>query len=393
MNPRLNVALAAVLMVSGAARAQVLPIQSRQSATVVVLGLGKTGPVQNGVSQYDYVNHGRVGQVNYQNYVTETSRDIQFADNATASGYTAYATSTSTVALSYTNTSKTKAVDVTLSSEILPAGFGFYIENPDSNPTYSGSSGLSGDLNKAIPAPDGEFSLLRQSLAGGTHEAQTGGAPFNYTSPYGVGEVSFNFDILSNGVSVADYGGSLLLTSTGAALTLNPKARGLANFGAVTTSDANGLLAYGWDATPVSANLGTLAPGATNTFTYITTVSAYSEAVDDQSPDALLAYAGIGDPIRRTAGTGTDPNFPLIDLAPPTFDPDTGVLNVFVVNAAEPYGATLPVTDIDMDVPEPRNWALMLVGLGLVGRALRGRHPGAAAPGTSGIAPPIARRS
>ncbi len=128
---------------------------------------------------------------------------------------------------------------------------------------------------------------------------------------------------------------------------------------------------YQWDATNVSVPLGELAPGASSTLSYVTSVTTDSES-PGQVDDAynLIAYSGFGDPIRTSTGTGTDPDFPLLELTPPSFDPGTGALGGGAFMTYAPGG--LPLADYDLSAPEPESWALILVGVGLAGSALRG---------------------
>lgn len=58
------------------------------------------------------------------------------------------------------------------------------------------------------------------------------------------------------------------------------------------------------------------------------------------------------------------------------YDPQSGVFDGYfrVTSLGSPYGATLTIGDFAA-VPEPATWAMMIIGFGMAGSALRRRQP------------------
>ncbi len=139
-------------------------------------------------------------------------------------------------------------------------------------------------------------------------------------------------------------------------------------------TDAFTDIGYTWEATDITAEIGSMTPGEEGYVAYSTTVTSFSQYQSVDPNDVLIAYAGFGDPIGKAGGTGGigDPNFPLLELSLPSFDPTTGDVSF---GHLEGYAPALPLDSIDLDtsgVPEPAGWALMIVGVGAVGCVLRG---------------------
>jgi hypothetical protein len=335
------------------------------------------GPVSTGAAQY-YADV--FGSANYNNYQVSTTIDnstgyIDFANNGTSSGFGDSLTTTTVIQVNFKNDTNS-AVNTTLDSTIIPGGFGFYVGNLAGNPTLQ-DPGFNTDLNQAPLASD--VNQTPEVSQGSFFDVDS----YN-PSPWNIGNASFSFKILSGSTVVASYTASLALYLTGppgaAPTGVDPVltdsfSTPLTNFGAISVDDPTKAVGYQWDATNISVPLGELAAGASTSLTYETSVTT-----DSESPGVpafgydLIAYAGFGDPIRKSAGTGTDPYFPLLELDAPTFDAATGELSAGAFQAYAP--AQLPLDDIDLTAPapEPGTWMLMLAGVGLVGSTLRRRR-------------------
>ncbi len=393
----------ASVLVPTAAPAQVTSVITGQTVYSGLPGSGSGQPVASSATQLAVLGEGGNGYNNYQVSTAVTPSDIDFADNATALGSFSSLTTTTAVNITFTNNGPV-AVAPTLQSQITPGGFGMYVADPGLNPTFVG--GVVGDANQS---PEVGASPSCECVAD-TRLNQYAAGPGNYGVPGYANEIagaSFSFTVLSNGVMVEDISGSLTLAYNPApggspiyTLTLSPQAvAALPTFRLITSPGDPSALGYQWDAADLTVPLGgLLAPGASDTVSYDTTVTAYTLAgmsvvanngrgqyfIDPQ----ILAYSGFGDPIGRGGG-GTPPDasrpdadgvpgsgtiqdvyFPRFQLGLPTFDPVTGDLSLPVSPTELP---ALPLTYTEAVVPEPEAWTLMLAGLGGVGLAMRRR--------------------
>ena len=366
--------------------------------------LGPLTPVGSSATQLS-PNPGEGGAPDYNSYQVSTAvtpSDIEFANGATQLGsLTATETATS-VQITLKNTGST-AVTPTLQSDILPGGFGVYVGDPNLNPTFDHSTGVTGD---ALQTPEAGPNL---ACCGPTPTLdQLASSPGNFSSvpvpgfADAIAGATFSFMISNNGVVVKDITGSLTITyATTAAgrvpvVTLSPDAAAaLSNFRLLTSPTDPYAIGYQWDASSLSVDLGgSLAPGDSDVVSYDTAVTAYtfagmSETFMDadgyQSFPTLLAYSGFGDPIGmggggskpKAVGDDADPvgiqdvYFPLFQVGVPTFDSSNGDLSLPVSDEQLP---ALPLTYMSAPaVPEPQTWALLLAGMVGVGLGLRRR--------------------
>jgi hypothetical protein len=300
---------------------------------------------------------------NFQISGLVTPTDIEFADNTTSQGFDAVTTATSTVTVNYTNGGSTP-VTPSLQSTIVPGGFGFYLDQP-----------ISSDINESPQAVSATFDSFN-----------------GYANP--VAKASFSFDIYSQSDTqpaqlVASYSDSVTLVLSGGGFTVTTgTAPALNGFGLVTPAGSDVAVGYQWNATTVNVPLGvTLAPAESGQLTYVSSVttSTFGEIDCASNCPSILSYAGFGDPVSKDAGGSgsADPYFALLELGVPTFDPATGMVKQTLLPKSLPSLALPGVPaaafqavpmDVLLGVPEPEAWALMLVGVGLVGAASRRRR-------------------
>jgi hypothetical protein len=143
---------------------------------------------------------------------------------------------------------------------------------------------------------------------------------------------------------------------------------------AISTSDGsvfNNLTSYhdpaqtglDWDETDLSVLLDTLAPGQTTTVTYrsLTYLSAYGVCTNITLCDGV--QVAFGDP-RNNGGIF---GFASLFAPAPVKQPVGWVLNRGFDMA------TVKMQVVNLSAPEPASWAMMLVGFGMAGTAMRRR--------------------
>jgi hypothetical protein len=384
------------IAMTGSASAQVTGILTSQTAHIHSLDVGHQGPtsqlsnffdsvqgVPNSSAQYGLTTSlGAIQNYQVSTHIDNTQGYIAFANNATAVGYDSIASTTTDVSVTYTNNTGA-TVNPLLTSTITPGGLGFYMADITQHP-----------LN--------------------INEAPESTQPMDYKSGFQngatllLGTVSVDFKIISGVTTLADYVAQMDLYeadgggTTSTVTTFSNSMYTLAGFGLIASDDPQKQVGYGWGATDVILSLGDLADGASNTLSYVTTVSAFSNNQGNATTATLLAYAGFGDPIGQSAGAGgvEDPIFNMMKLGLPTFSPTLQTANGL---GFQGYIDPLPIDQITNNadhallgngvftptyrapesldgsfgaiggVPEPGTWALMLGGFGLAGAALRRR--------------------
>jgi hypothetical protein len=205
------------------------------------------------------------------------------------------------------------------------------------------------------------------------------------------GEVGFDFSIQDNGHDLFRVTGSTAIRYDGSVAYFDDEfgtgvygegtgARGLLKgFTLASGQFDDAAHGFAWDATAVSFLLG---EGVHN-LTYNTKVYSTSNANSLACGASLVAYSGFGDPIGRGGGVealsafskgdfssfATTSDCPAdgpikgLNFTPTTFDPP--VLKDGVLTYGGGPGNA---------VPEPATWAMMIMGFGGIGAALRRRR-------------------
>ena len=367
----LLVATVALAGVGGSAAAQVTGVVTQATAALqfnpgVDFGTGGlltyTGENITGLS-YD----GSFSTSQYQVTSNLQPNNIVFANGATATGPYQYSTTTTSIAVTFTNNDPA-AVQPKLVSTITPGGFGFYVGN---------TSGCLPFMTAGCPQSDPATGVTFASL---TRDA---------TAPTGtdLGGATFTFTISSGSTVLENLTGSLTLfynpanpTSPIVVSNLGALAATLSNFGLETPVGSPSAIGYNWQATPLLVTDPTIvAPGGSDTLTYTTTVASYSRS-DCALNCELVGYGGFGDPIGLSGGSGGK-NARIGGLSSLGFAPAGGNGLIQGVNYQQFYyglptfedgNLVLPLETVS--VPEPAAWALMLLGTVALGGRLRGRR-------------------
>jgi hypothetical protein len=254
--------------------------------------------------------------------------------------------------------------DVQFDSLITGAGLGFYLAKVNDGCKYSSCTEVTGS--------GASLSLLKPSN------------PF-FADDDGIsilGLAGFDFSIFDGKTELYRVTGNLALKYSDVdgvfvdPLGFTPTGGVLNNFGRTTPFGDKAALGYAWDATPVSFLLGE----GLHHLSYSTSVYSWSQAATLECGASLISFSGFGDPIGRGGGIDSlaarssafasatsadacvsDGRIKGVNFTPTTFDAPTfdGKTLVFGRGGA---------------VPEPAGWALMILGFGLLGTALRRRY-------------------
>ncbi len=369
MNRLILGSVCGLLLIGPAASAKVTAVVNARETNIVFGGGGGAffTPVNNSATQNDNFASILSGHGSYQISAQIRKNEIVFANNVTAQGIATVNSHTS-ISVTFTNDG-VNTIQPHLLSSITPGSFGLYVADP------TGNTSGNGDINKAPQNSGATFG----SLIGGT------------------GTTDFIFSISSDGQELKNFNGFLQITGNGASVSqttsFSPDALTLANLRLATPAGSPSAVAYSWDETPVDVDLGgLLAPGQSRTVTYdtLTSVTLYDPSYAligsaDIPNLQLQGFAGFGDPIGRgTGGSASIFNlpqgggvssyiqsltFPRFQFGLPTFDSTTGMLAMPESKALLP---SLPLNGAAA-VPEPGSWALLLLGVGLIGLRLRSR--------------------
>jgi hypothetical protein len=334
--------------------------------------------------------------VNAMSNLTDT--DIEFRNGIAAMGTNTIVQARTGVAITFTN-DESFAVRPVLDSTLLAAGVGVYLTaslpTSDSGSYPAGSCNSGGLVNCGSPADavTGNIGWMLSQFG------RTVGLP-----AFGQNSAGFDFDVSVGGQSIYSLGGSVGVGADGQFHeNLDAAKAVLSDFKTTSSPFAD---TYSWGDTGVTIALpNMLAPGQSVTAVYtITTYASIGVDGDQISSDwsdtnqpwtiaAPIAYAAFGDPVGR-AGTINPNAVALSNLfavpqAEHSDDLSTGLDTSAVAHFSLPSATVDPITHDYVAtitgstyrdplaalpaVPEPANWALMLVGFGMAGAALRRR--------------------
>jgi len=362
MRATLIVAALGWLAVGAAASAQVTGLVTQSTAQLQFnpgVDFGVNGALTYvGQNEAGLVYDGGLSTANYQVSTVLAPNNIQFANGATASGLYAYSTTTTSIAVSFTNNGAV-AVVPQLQSTILPGGFGFYVGDTSSCQIFSTAS-----CPQVTPASGLGFKDLTPNPDGpGDND---------------LAAASFTFTISDNSSTIESLGAALILEYNAAdpgSPIVEPELTGFASslvdFGRVTPAGSSSAIGYQWAQTGLTVNFpsGLLAAGASDTLNYTTVVNTFALANCDAAC-GIVSYGGFGDPIGKSVGAGEN-------VVRPDAVSAIGGVNYGKFEFGLPTFSGHVLSFIGSAVPEPVSWGLMLLGIGLVGARLR-RRPAAA---------------
>lgn len=287
----------------------------------------------------------------YNSLVTITPQSVSFESDNAVSGPMAKTVSSSSVDLVLTNGADNPVTPV-FDSTIIPAGIGFYLADR--------SSGCGGNIYTGCPKTLSNLTFADLTATGDRRVLASS---------------QFQFSIFSGGVELYHLSGGLDLTydpTAGIVISqsFGPAATLLNGFGLDTTPGSQSAVGYGWDATDIQVNLLTpLAPGASRTISYRTSVQSTTSIGCINAVTCLTAYAGFGDPIGRGGGI-IAPQITAFSLA--SISSAQGLaFQPAVFNTPSFRNGVLSFKLQGSGVPEPAIWLSLIFGFGVVGTALR----------------------
>jgi hypothetical protein len=287
---------------------------------------------------------------------------VKFQNGNAASGDYVYVTSQTDVDITFKNDGA-KTVTPTLQSQIAPAGIGVYV----------------GGCNLGALASTCEINA--PGAAGETW------ADFGPSGVDGndISGATLDFRILAGGRTIYDLKASVTLEydpATGKNVVVEAVGAArkvLDDFRLISPTGSKSFVGFEWNATDLTVNFPKglkLKPGQSSTLTYQTTVESFGTTacdVETTTNGCVVAYSSFGDPIG--GGGGVKPN--VAGLFSSTSD-DTGATGVqfgeFAFDAPTFEDGALTLDGLRSIVPEPTVWSLMIVGLGLIGAAMRRRR-------------------
>lgn len=345
-----------LLFIATSAEAQVTRVTGA-AGSVITFPISSTPPSgRNSVQGAGILTNTSGSGASYDSFVSITPSAVSFESGNAVSGPSVRAKSSSSVDIVFTNDIDAVVTPV-LHSTIIPAGMGFYLADL--------SSGCGGNVYTGCP----------QSLSGLTFSDLSTGGDGGATP---LAFAGFDFSIVSEGVTLYQLKASMNLTydpTNGVIVTTavaNAASR-LNGFTQVTPLGSQSAMGFAWGATDFAIPLASLGIGQSQKLTYLTSVETFSRASCINSTTCLVAYSGFGDPIGRGGGQSFRPvnasaassGVSGVNFTPAGFNLPSYSKGVLTYRPGRASGA----------IPEPSTWALMLVGFGMLGAAVRGRRP------------------
>ncbi|WP_293450926.1 PEPxxWA-CTERM sorting domain-containing protein [Phenylobacterium sp.] len=289
----------------------------------------------------------------FETQVDVTPDYVSFESGAANAGPSSATSATSSVDVYYLNDTG-EAYTPVLESTIIPAGLGFYLQDR--------SGGCGGNVYTGCPETLGAYSFSDLVPAAGYADGQ----PFALSG--------FDFTIYDGDNQLFSLSGMLTMSYIDGEVVIDDSGLAAASeflngFTRVTPLNSNSALGYAWDATDFEVALQSIVePTEIRTLTYTATVFSESHVGCINPTTCLVTYSAFGDPIGRGGGVesvvsyGAKRSFQLYNQTPGI----TGI--VFDPVQFQPFRIASGA------VPEPATWALMLLGFGSLGAALRRRR-------------------
>jgi hypothetical protein len=347
----LGITAACVLLSAAATAANAVTINGvGHTNAQLVRSSASNGTTSYGDGETDAIWASGGKGASFEANVTTSTNHVSFKSGVAASGPYSIATATSIADVTVANDSS-HAINIhSFGSTIIPAGLGFYLQD------------------RSTP-------LVGTNIFTGYGEAPAGNSFDDLPAESIFAIAGFDFEITDDfDDTLYSLSGQIALLATGSGVTtiydLNDAEGVLSGFTGVHGTPDNPLAyAFAWDATNISVgvNHGHLLPEESLTLHYRATVNTTTYTNCISPTICLVGYSGFGDPIGRGGGVDSlgvgayDLGGPITDIVfnPVDFDPVT-------------FGRG-DITN-GSGTPEPATWAVMILGFGLAGAAMRRRR-------------------
>jgi hypothetical protein len=339
-----------LLIATGAQAAVSLDFTGVESGVIQVGGVSV--PVVNGV----YPNNPSRSATGGSNttIVEILPTEASFQSGVAVSGRAASAQSNSGVDAFIANAADAPVTIASITSTIIPAGLGFYVQDRRGTPT---DGNVFTGFGQSTNNPFTQF--YAPGLAGQT-----------------IATAGFTFDIYANSldtIPIYSLSGLLTLgfdTAGNVVQGGDIQIAGASLDGFTQEVNTPYALGYNWGATDITLPLNTILAGGDTANLYYRASSFASTNVGclSNALSCIVAYSGFGDPIGRGGGVEAASfmfsQFSFFAAPPPPLI--TGIQ--FDPQQIVPFQLTLAG-----GAPEPATWLSMILGFGLIGAALRRR--------------------
>jgi hypothetical protein len=317
--------------------------------------------------------------VTFNSFVTTTPSLVTFESSNTSTGPFVQTNSSSTVAIGIHNAGGS-SVQPTVASTISAAGLGFYIANTNYVDPTTGLQCV------AASCPGTNAHTFADFVAtGGSSEQALAGATFTFSivaDDRTIYSISGSAELFVGG-NGSDFFVSQTLDSISGAFVndetdLNDASHLLAGFTQTWATDS--AFGYAWDATNIFPTFeDSIEGGGDGELIYQTDVSTFSRSFCLEDGSCIQAYSGFGDPVGRGGGVedlkaGGFSNFAKVGGAQSAGGGVIQGVNFTPSSFLPPTFNDGVLTFTPGGVPEPANWAMMILGFGVLGAALRRRR-------------------
>ena len=363
-------AAAAVAALSTGAFAQVGNFVTKTGAELLIGGASV--PLTNPLTSPYYLSDPDDAGAGYSASVVPGDDALFFQAGTMAARSGNGAKSLVEVSFDVTNSSD-RAIDQFVST-IFESNFGFHVTN------FLDVTSASGSLPSPKPACTGSNlpNCTPVSIGPGFSDFTS---VHDQAAPFTLGYTSFAFEILQDSNVVGGLSGSIRLDRDENGAISFVKGAGFDDLAASLNDFAefegapDRVHAFSWADTDFTADLNPIGVGETSTLTYRVTTESWSDvSFQGVFRNLIVAFSCFADPIGRGGSPAEAAVFVIPDFGASTCNDYSG--------GSSPYALKFPVIRDGRilftaggapGIPEPKTWAMLIIGFGLIGASMRRR--------------------